>query len=83
MSMGVIAGSNDSGFHGYPASSMYPSMFSMPSQHDQTMVDPDEQQAVAGVEDPAPRAVNSKTSMGIIGLFVGLIVLMLIFGIGR
>lgn len=80
--MSVTAGYSDSGFHGYSYASMYPGMFVGNTQTDDTIVDVEEQQALAGVEDPAPKAVDKKKSMGIIALLVGLLVLMFLFGKG-
>lgn len=82
--MSVITGTNDSGFHGYSLASLYPGMFpGAATQHDETVVDPDEQQAIAGVEDPAPQAIDKKKSLGILALVIVLIGLMIAFGFGR
>lgn len=81
--MGVVTGMNDSGFHGYSLATLYPGYSQGATQHDETVVDPEEQQAIAGVEDPAPQAVDKKKSMGILGIVVFLLALMFIFGFGR
>lgn len=81
--MSVITGTNDSGFHGYSLATLYPGMVSGYTQHDETVVDTDEQQAIAGVEDPAPQAVDKKKSMGILAIVGVLLALMLVFGFGR
>lgn len=80
---GVLSGDNDSGFHGYSYSSLYPGMYAGPTQQDDTIPDPAEQQALAGIEDPAPRPVDSKQKMGILSLVIGLVVLLVLFGVGR
>lgn len=80
---GVIAGSGDSGFHGYSFQSMYPGMYQgLKSQTEETVPEPEEQQALAGVEDPAPTTVDQKQKLGIVALIGALLVLLFFFGRG-
>lgn len=80
--MSVINGQNDSGFHGYSFSSLYPGMYTGPTQTDETIPEVEEQQALAGVEDPAPMMVDQKQKLGIISLVAALVVILFLFGRG-
>ena len=81
--MSVTAGQGDSGFHGYSYQSLYPGLYQgVKSQTEETVPEPEEQAVLAGVDDPAPATVDSKSKIGILALIGALLVLLFFFGRG-
>lgn len=72
---------SDSGFHGYSLATLYPGMYTGKTQTDETTPEPEEQSALAGVEDPIV-TVDSKQKMGILALVLVLVSLLFVFGRG-
>lgn len=79
--MQVSSALADSGFHGYSLASLYPGMYQGRTQTDETIPEPEEQAAIAGVEDPVV-VVDRKQKMGIVTLVIVLVALLFVFGRG-
>jgi len=69
---------NTSGFYGYDYGTIYPGMGSGMTQTLETVPDAPAQAVMADIENPY--VADKKKSIGMLGLFIGLIVLMLVFG---
>lgn len=76
----MVKATNDSGFHGYAASSLYPGMFSGVTQTLETVPEPAEQEALANIDQPAPKAVDRGMAQNIWILIGGIVLLVVLFG---
>lgn len=83
MNAGVVAGMNDSGFHGYPVATFYPGWGDGMTQGMETVPEPAEQAALADPASPIPETpVDGRKQMSIWALLGGLVILILLFGKG-
>lgn len=83
MMAGVTAGQNTSGFYGYSAATIYPGYGLGITQTMDTIPEPAEQAVLADVESPPPAPVEKKKAMNMWMLFGILILILVLFGVGR
>lgn len=76
---------NSSGFYGYSVATVYPNMGDMMSQTMVTAVDPEEQEALSGIEPEkkVSSPVQAKTKNQVWMVLIGLIAFLFLFGIPK